>query len=81
MVAYDIVAAWAKTFSEEDILEFEKGYTVQYFLFFLAVVIALTTLMNFTGKILQMLYCIVVDQGYYAPGIYNSRNKQKLRVY
>lgn len=68
MVAYDIVAAWAKTFSEEDILEFEKGYTVQYFLFFLAVVIALTTLMNFTGKILQMLYCIVVDRGYYAPG-------------
>lgn len=69
MVAYDIVAAWAKTFSEEDILEFEKGYTVQYFLFFLAVVIALTTLMNFAGNILQMVYCIIVDKGFYAPGM------------
>lgn len=69
MVAYDIVAAWAKTFSEEDIIEFEKGYTVQYFLFFLAVIIALTTLMNFVGKILQLFYCIIVDHGYYAEGM------------
>lgn len=67
-IVYDTLAAWAKTFTAEDILFMQKHNWKMDFVFFLVVVNALTCLLNFAGKVMQLLYCIVVEHGTYCPG-------------
>ncbi|KAI7891323.1 uncharacterized protein EV154DRAFT_227002 [Mucor mucedo] len=66
-MVYDALAAWAKTFSAKDILFMQKNNLLQSFVFFLVVVNALSCLLNFAGKVMQLLYCIAVEHGTYCP--------------
>ncbi|KAG2228670.1 hypothetical protein BDF21DRAFT_451150 [Thamnidium elegans] len=65
-ILFDTLASWAKTFTAEDIWVMYKTSYVQSFLFFWAVVNALTCLLNFAGQCMQLMYCIFVLGGKYS---------------
>lgn len=46
----------------------QKNNLVQSFMFFFAVVNALSCLLNFAGKLMQLFYCIIVEHGSYSSG-------------
>ncbi|KAI9487648.1 MAG: hypothetical protein EXX96DRAFT_647277 [Benjaminiella poitrasii] len=66
-VGYDIVIAWIKTFTAQDVFKMQRLHPIQAFLFCCAGITLITTLFNFVGKIIQLVYCIVVEHGTYDP--------------
>jgi DNA integrity scanning protein DisA with diadenylate cyclase activity len=80
LIVYDVLAAYIKSFTEEDLLEMQKNHFKQSVVFFCAVAAALTSLLNLSGKIMQLTYCIVVDRGSYASGNLFSIKEQFLEI-
>jgi len=65
-IIVDACLCYASTFSPEDIDTIYSS-PIRYFILLLSFVIGFTCHLNILGQIVQMLYSVIYDNGYYAP--------------
>jgi hypothetical protein len=75
---FDICVVWVKTFTAQDIYAMQKPQSVQAIFFFFVAITLMTSLLNVTGKVMQLAYCVYMDHGTYASGKEDRNTKNRV---